>query len=337
MSDLLQSVISKPCPDFSRLHTVLTRNGIPDYTPFYELYVNNGIMGKILDKKIVDRTSTIEFYYKAGYDYVPAWPILDFISGDLIDTSSDYPINDRVSFEAYAWPKIESIDYSEFESLAPLLPDGMKIIGQTGGIFEIAQSLCGYTGLCYLLHDDRELVRLLFEHLGELYKAMYHGMASNDEVGAIVISDDLGFKTQTMLSTKDIREFILPWHTELAQIAHSYNKPCILHSCGNLREIMDDIIDNVKIDAKHSYENTIMPVIEAKKLYGDKIAILGGIDVDFLCRSSKEQIQNEVNTTINMCGSSGGYALGSGNSIADYVPVENYLTMIETGWKLRNR
>jgi len=35
-----------------------------------------------------------------------------------------------------------------------------------------------------------------------------------------------------------------------------------------------------RIDAKHSYEDAIMPVTEAKKKYGEKIAILGGVDVD---------------------------------------------------------
>ena len=48
---------------------------------------------------------------------------------------------------------------------------------------------------------------------------------------------------------------------------------------------MNDLIDYVKIDAKHSYEDSSYSVAEYKKLYGDRIAILGGIDMDKLSRN----------------------------------------------------
>ena len=98
---------------------------------------------------------------------------------------------------------------------------------------------------------------------------------------------------------------------------------------------MDDIIDDVKIDAKHSYEDAILPVTEAKMRYGNRMAILGGLDVDRLCRSTEEQIRDYTRMLVTECGATGGYALGSGNSIAAFVPVPNYLAMLDEGWKLR--
>jgi uroporphyrinogen decarboxylase len=70
-----------------------------------------------------------------------------------------------------------------------------------------------------------------------------------------------------------------------------------------------------------------LPVEEAYSLYGSRIAILGGIDVDFLCRSSPIEIKKRTDKLLDLT-KSGGYALGSGNSIPDYVPIENYLAMI---------
>ena len=292
-------------------------------------------MEAIPGKKVPDRVSTVEFYYKAGYDYLPVWPGLEMERGSLVDRRLGYPIKNREDFNHYSWPDLSSITFSEFEAVIPVLPKGMKIIGQTGGIFEMAESLCGYEGLCFLLADDRRLVHNIFERLGLLYETTYSGMARIKEVGAVVISDDLGFKTQTLISPEDLREFVLPWHKRLAEIIHRNGKPCILHSCGNLSAIMDDLIEEVKIDAKHSYEDAILPVVEAKKMYGDKIAISGGFDVDRLCRSSEEEIRQYVDLLINEVGSSGGHALGSGNSIPDYVPIENYLIMLDEGWKRR--
>ncbi len=72
---------------------------------------------------------------------------------------------------------------------------------------------------------------------------------------------------------------------------------------------------------------------EVKDSYGKQIALLGGIDVDFLCRASQEQIRSRVQSTLDKCMPGGGYCLGTGNSVANYIPVENYITMLDEGRK----
>ena len=94
---------------------------------------------------------------------------------------------------------------------------------------------------------------------------------------------------------------------------------------------MEDLIDYVRIDAKHSYEDTTYPVTEYKRVYGDRIAILGGVDMDKLARMAKEDFQIYVRNVIRECAPGGGYALGCGNTVANYVKLENYLAMLEIG------
>jgi uroporphyrinogen decarboxylase len=325
----------RPRPDFEQLRKVLLREGRPDHVPFYELFANLEIIGAILGKNITDRADTVEFYYGAGYDYLPVWPQVDLPGGSLIDRSQGYPIKDRETFEQYKWPDPASIGYQEFEAVSRMLPEGMKMVGQTGGVFEKAEQLVGYEQLCFMLADDPDLVQVLFDQIKRVYVPMYRDMASIPDVGACVISDDLGFKTQTMISVNELRRYVLPIHRKLSEVIHAAGKPCILHSCGQLAEIMEEIIEDVHIDAKHSYEDAILPVTEAKKLYGDRIAILGGFDVDRLCRSSEEEVREHTRMLVEM-GRDGGYALGSGNSIAAFVPVGNYLAMLDEGWHLRN-
>jgi uroporphyrinogen decarboxylase len=43
---------------------------------------------------------------------------------------------------------------------------------------------------------------------------------------------------------------------------------------------MEDLIEVVRIDGKHSFQDNVMSVTEAKKRYSDRICILGGVDVD---------------------------------------------------------
>jgi uroporphyrinogen decarboxylase len=303
--------------------------------PFYELFVNIEVQEALLGKKVPDARATIEFYYKFGYEHVPVWPIIDVSIGDLTDTRKGYPIYDWGTFECFHWPHPDEIDYSDYEKVGAALPDGMKMTAQYWGVFEMAQLLLGYERLCYLLADDRTLVKTIFDRIGAWYEIMYRNLAAIEKVGALVISDDMGYKTQTLIGVNDLREFVLPVHKRLAQIAHEAGKPVILHSCGQLAAIMNDIIYDVKIDAKHSFEDAITPVTEAKRLWGDKLAILGGFDVDRLCRSSEEEIRKYTRMLVETLGADGGYALGSGNSIPPYVPLENYLAMLDEGWKLR--
>lgn len=325
-------IITNPKPDFEKLKRALYRKKPAGRIPFYELFANVETMEKILGKQIRTRIDTVEFYYKCGYDYVPAWPGVGMILGDLVDTRHDYPITDWKSFEEYKWPKAGSVDFSEYERLPEALPEGMKIIAQTGGVFETAEMLFGYKTLCLMLYDNPALVEAVFEKLAALYREMYEGMSSYPEVGAVVISDDLGYKTQTLIGAGDLRKYVLPIHKMICDIIHKNGKPCILHSCGNLSCIMEDIISDVGIDAKHSYEDNIFPVEEASRLYGDRIAILGGFDLDKLCRMTPEQVRVRTGELLENLGRRGGYALGSGNSIPGFVPVENYLAMLETGW-----
>ncbi|MEM2961056.1 MAG: uroporphyrinogen decarboxylase family protein, partial [Candidatus Bathyarchaeia archaeon] len=123
------------------------------------------------------------------------------------------------------------------------------------------------------------------------------------------------------------------WQKRCVEVAHKYGKPFILHSCGNLRKVIDTLIEYVGIDAWHSFQDIIMPVTEAKEKYGDRVAILGGIDVDSLSRLPTIELKEYILKVLEKCMPGGGYALGSGNSIANYVNVENYKTMLKVGLK----
>jgi uroporphyrinogen decarboxylase len=334
----LEQTAIKPRPDFNQLLKALLRNGKPDYIPFYELFVNREVIEAVLGKKIEDRLEEAEFYYRAGYDYVPAWPDCEMVRGDLVDRRKGYPIKNRKDFEKFDWPGKADIGWKGYVKTAEVLPKGMKIAAMccfAGGVLETVESLLGYENLCVFLYEDRALVSDVFERVAWIYEWIYTGMTKQKDVGVVTIHDDMGFKTQTLISPKDLREFVLPTHRKMAEIAHKAGLPVILHSCGQLGEIMDDIIDYVKIDAKHSYEDAIMPVTEAKKKYGKSLALLGGFDMDKLCKFSEQEIRQHTKMLMDTCGADGGYAIGSGNSIPGYIPLENYLTMLDEAWKTR--
>ena len=85
----------------------------------------------------------------------------------------------------------------------------------------------------------------------------------------------------------------------------------------------------VEIDAKHSNEDAIAPFSRWLHAYGRRIGNFGGIDTDILCQKQEQEIRAYVRKTFAAAAGCGGVALGSGNSIPDYVPAAGYLAMIE--------
>ena len=83
------------------------------------------------------------------------------------------------------------------------------------------------------------------------------------------------------------------------------------------------------IDAKHSFEDKILPIEEAYEKWHDRIPLFGGFDVDYLCRSSQDEIKRRVAAMMERTKDRGGWAIGSGNSIPVYIPAQNYMAMVE--------
>ena len=149
------------------------------------------------------------------------------------------------------------------------------------------------------------------------------------------MGDDLGFKTSTLLEPDTIRQHILPQYKRIVSLVHQSGKKFLLHSCGNIFEIMEDILDT-GIDAKHSNEDEIAPFEEWINRYSDRIGLFGGIDVNILCQNPYDDVYRMVlekgKKFRNM---TAGYGLGSGNSIPEYVPVDGFMAMVDAAKKIR--
>ncbi|GAI89056.1 unnamed protein product [marine sediment metagenome] len=197
-----------------------------------------------------------------------------------------------------------------------------------GGVYEYASRLMSYEGLCFTLIDNPELFGTVTDRLGSIIYEYYKYLLKIENISIIFQGDDLGFNTQTLIFPQDIRKYILPWHKKFAEQTHEYGKSYYLHSCGKIDVIMENLISDVKIDGKHSFMESVAPIKEYKKLYGDRICLLGGIDMDILARYETNDLKKYIRGVIDYCAPGGRFAVGAGNSIPSYVPVENYLTMV---------
>jgi uroporphyrinogen decarboxylase len=225
---------------------------------------------------------------------------------------------------------LEEVDFTAFEYLNGHLPEGMGlVVSHGGGVFEHLSWLMSFERLCFALYEDPDLVRAISDRLGKLMVSFYQHLLDLDRVVAVFPGDDMGFRTSTLVAPDDLREYVLPWHKRFAAMAHKRGVPYFLHCCGNIEQITEDLISDVGIDGKHSFEDAIMPVQEFQECYSQRIAALGGVDVNILAMSSPEQVRQHTRWLIETCGQHGRYAIGSGNSIPNYVSVDNYMAMLD--------
>jgi uroporphyrinogen decarboxylase len=172
-------------------------------------------------------------------------------------------------------------------------------------------------------------VRAVADRLGELMMAFYSHILDLDNLVAVFPGDDMGYKSATLVAPDVLRTYVLPWHARFAAMTHAKKLPYFLHSCGRVDAVMEDLISVVGIDGKHSFEDGIVPVQDFQARYGGRIAVLGGIDLNILAGGSPDDVRRQTHRLVTTCGARGRYAVGSGNSVPSYVPLENYLVMID--------
>ncbi|MCL1856803.1 MAG: hypothetical protein FWF84_04070 [Kiritimatiellaeota bacterium] len=278
----------------------------------------------------------LDAFINAGYDYVTLGACVGFgfpakgrAHGNTVSLNDGFVITDRASFEAYEWKDPADGDNSHFDFMLKHLPPGMKVmVSGPGGTLENVIGLVGYDNLCYMMYEDPALAEAVFREVGSRLVKYYELSAPHPAIGVVMSNDDWGFNTQTFLSPEQMHKYVYPYHKKIAQVAHDCGKPVILHSCGNFDEAMEPTITELKYDGKHSYEDVILPVEKAYDRWGGRIAILGGIDLDFVVRSTPEEVYDRSKKMLAKAKDKGGYALGTGNSVPEYVPVDNYMAMI---------
>lgn len=334
-------------PNFENLLTVL-RCEVPDRPTLFEFYFNERLYSRVVSGPIpTDRTAlyrrAIQTFYRLGYDYASVLlPDFQFTDPNLREMKETISLNEgavirnQKEFDAFEWPNPEKADYDLLSRLSDDLPEGMKFIPYSpDGVLENVIRLMGYNELCYQLFDHPQLVENVFEQVGSRLVRYYERIVQFDCVGACIANDDWGFNSSSLVSPDALRRLVFPWYKQIVDIFHSAGKPVILHSCGYFNEIIEDIIEDIRFDGRHSYEDKIMPVEEAYEKYHDQLAIIGGINVNFICESTAEDIYDRSKAMLERSMERGGYALGTGNSVPEYVPDENFFALIRATLDLR--
>jgi uroporphyrinogen-III decarboxylase len=196
------------------------------------------------------------------------------------------------------------------------------------GLWENATQVMGLPAFAVALRRDPGFVRRMVEYYETLYLAAVHAAADAGLPG-FVYSDDMGHKTGPQTAPRVFDEFFGPSLRRITNQAHKRGLKIIIHSCGNVSQLLDLFVD-WGFDGVHSLEPTAgMDLAEVKRRVGSKMCVFGNLDIaHVLSHGTRQEVEEAVRHALRVAGQDGGFIMAMTNS-HNAVKVENTRWMIE--------
>lgn len=208
------------------------------------------------------------------------------------------------------------------------------IIPGIAGFFESTWEGFGFETFSGLLYEHPDFLEEVMKNNEEFARAVVENLIERYDIEAFWIFDDYGEKTRPFLSPKQFQRLITPRMKRLINFCHKKGVKVLLHSCGNLNKILDQLID-AGIDGLNPLEpSAAMDPFQIKRDYGDRITIIGNVDIiHLLAKGTPKQVEEYVKKLIRECAPGGGFIVSSGHSINPQVPFKNYDAMVKATFK----
>ncbi len=211
--------------------------------------------------------------------------------------------------------------YAEAEQFARQKGDYAAWFVTRIGIFPTMLSL-GTEKFCLALYDNRPFIETILDRYCDWIAVVAERVCRLD-FDVFASTDDMAFNTAPFFSPAVFRDLVLPRYR---RVAEKITLPWIIHSDGNLLPFLDDLA-GLGIAGLHPIEKGAMDIRDMKRTYGDRLCLLGNVDLNLLGMGSPEAVDREVHELIRDIGPGGGYIVTSGNSLAGYLRPENVLAL----------
>ena len=195
--------------------------------------------------------------------------------------------------------------------------------------FENLKDVVGHEIMLLSMIERPEWVHDLFETYTDLHISMFEIVEAEGMVcdGAFVYGD-MAYRNGPFMSPAHYREFVQPCHKRLFDEFRKRGMPILFHTDGDVRVVIDDLIDS-GIDALNPLEaKASMDVRELAPKYGRCLGFCGNIDVTVLMSNDRDRIREEVRSKLAATMPYHGYIYHSDHSIPPGVTLETYRTLL---------
>ncbi|MCC7355361.1 MAG: hypothetical protein IT330_16585 [Anaerolineae bacterium] len=216
--------------------------------------------------------------------------------------------------------------------------EAAAILSLPSAFVHISQYLRGFEDWFCDFGANPKRLEVLFDAIMDVTMAIAKRQlqAVGREVDAVLTSDDLGFQNTLLVKREHYLRYIKPRQQRFfRQIKDLTPAKVVLHSCGSVASIIDDLIE-MGVDCLNPVQPQAagMNPAELKKKYRGRMAFWGGTDAQSIVpRGSVADVKRMVEELIEAMGEGGGFVFSNCHNIQPEVPLANVLAMFEHAWE----
>lgn len=248
-----------------------------------------------------------------------------------IGAAVNIQISDWESFERYSFPKVDepALRKQIEDFFAKNKEKEVFCFGAIGfTLFERAWTLMGMENLLIAMIEEPELVHALLDKIVQFDERVMNIMMEYPFDG-FHFGDDWGQQRGLIMGPTHWRTFIKPRMKKLYAEVKKRGLFVSQHSCGDLREILDDLIE-IGLDVYQTFQPEIYDIAKEKAIHGDRLTFWGGISTQtLLATASPEKVRSETIRIMGTMGGRGGYIASPTHAVPEDVPPENVLAMVK--------
>ncbi|MDP6544444.1 MAG: uroporphyrinogen decarboxylase family protein [Phycisphaerae bacterium] len=251
-------------------------------------------------------------------------------------TTRVYPLAgaDSVSaVEAYHWPDTDKFNYQRAFAAAGKYGDTHAVRGPLWApLFCRAADLFGIEDALVALIDRPVVMEAALERITDITVEIIERLLDGcgDSMPILCLGDDFATQRGMMFSPQLWRKFIRPHLARMFEVGKKRGKYIWFHSCGNITDVLGDLIDiGMDIWETVQLQTLAMPPEDLKREYGRHVTFFGGINTQKLPFATPDEIRREVRRKIEILGEGGGYICGPDHTLNLDVPAVNAVALYE--------
>ncbi len=259
-----------------------------------------------------------------------------------IDDPEDESRRKRPLQTAADWQKIkpawqfhpDRTDWSHVASAKKARATGTLVTARIPGAFQTARELMGEDDARIAFHDQPELMVDIIDTLTNSALRVYQRLADKLVPDVLCVRENLATAAGPLIGAEKVGEFIAPYYRALWRMMSARGTRLFqFESRGNITPLLD-ILVNAGINALYPMEVSAgMDFVAARKTYGRRLAMIGGIDKEVL-RRGKSAIRRELESKMQPSMREGGMAFALDNSIPKGASLESYRYYVTLGCEI---
>lgn len=232
------------------------------------------------------------------------------------------------TLDGYAFPDPEDeLYFRDIPEKLQKYPDCFRVYCVGFSLYERAWTLRGMDNVLFDFYENPQFLHELLDAIAD-YNVARIRKALEYDIDAVYFGDDWGQQSGLIMGPDLWREFIRPRVARMYQVAKDAGKYQLIHSCGDIHELIDDLID-LGVDMINPFQPEAMNVVGLLNAYHGKVAFHGGLSTQrTLSSGTPEEVRQETRRLLEL-GAAGSYVFAPAHAVEGDTPLDNMLAFLE--------